>query len=90
MQFKSNKTGLIDVTFLLTALIWISFRYQDTLYLLHPEWIILGLSLGFLLCLRHTLNLPLFLLLLFAGTLLRRWFVVLPNSLKWLQKEIST
>ena len=29
------------------------------------------------------------LLLLIAGTLLRQWFVVLPNSLKWLQEEIS-
>ena len=29
------------------------------------------------------------LLLLISGTLLRQWFVVLPNSLKWLQEEIS-
>ena len=89
MQFKWHKTGLIELTFLLAALIWISFRYQDTLNLLHPEWIILGLGLGFLWCLRHKLYLPLFLLLLIAGTLLHQWFVVLPNSLKWLQEEIS-
>jgi len=88
MQFKWHKTGLIELTFLLAALIWISFRYQDTLNLLHPEWIILGLGLGFLWCLRHKLYLPLFLLLLIAGTLLHQWFVVLPNSLKWLQEEI--
>ena len=89
MQFKWHKTGLIELTFLLAALIWISFRYQDTLNLLHPEWIILGLGLGFLWCLRHKLYLPLFLLLLIAGTLLHQWFVVLPNSLKWLQEKIS-
>ena len=89
MQFKWHKTGLIELTFLLAALIWIPFRYQDTLNLLHPEWIILGLGLGFLWCLRHKLYLPLFLLLLIAGTLLHQWFVVLPNSLKWLQEEIS-
>jgi len=89
MQFKWHKTGLIELIFLLAALIWISFRYQDTLNLLHPEWIILGLGLGFLWCLRHKLYLPLFLLLLIAGTLLHQWFVVLPNSLKWLQEEIS-
>jgi len=89
MQLKWHKTGLIELTFLLAALIWISFRYQDTLNLLHPEWIILGLGLGFLWCLRHKLYLPLFLLLLIAGTLLHQWFVVLPNSLKWLQEEIS-
>jgi len=47
MQFKWHKTGLIELTFLLAALIWISFRYQDTLNLLHPEWIILGLGLLF-------------------------------------------
>ena len=29
------------------------------------------------------------LLLLIAGTLLHQWFVVLTNSLKWLQEEIS-
>ena len=28
-------------------------------------------------------------LLLIAGTLLHQWFVVLPNSLKWLQEVIS-
>jgi len=89
MQFKWHKTGLIELTFLLAAVIWIYFRYQDTLNLLHPEWIILGLGLGFLWCLRHKLYLPLFLLLLIAGTLLHQWFVVLPNSLKWLQEEIS-
>jgi ComEC/Rec2-related protein len=89
MQLKWHKTSLIELTFLLAALIWISFRYQDTLNLLHPEWIILGLGLGFLWCLRHKLYLPLFLLLLIAGTLLNQWFVVLPNSLKWLQEEIS-
>ena len=89
MQLKWHKTSLIELTFLLAALIWISFRYQDTLNLLHPEWIILGLGLGFLWCLRHKLYLPLFLLLLIAGTLLHQWFVVLPNSLKWLQEEIS-
>ena len=89
MQFKWHKTGLIELTFLLAALIWISFRYQDTLNLLHPEWIILGLGLGFLWCLCHKLYLPLFLLLLIVGTLLHLWFVVLPNSLKWLQEEIS-
>ena len=88
MQLKWHKTSLIELTFLLAALIWISFRYQDTLNLLHPEWIILGLGLGFLWCLRHKLFLPLFLLLLIAGTLLHQWFVVLPNSLKWLQEEI--
>ena len=88
MQLKWHKTSLIELTFLLAALIWISFRYQDTLNLLHPEWIILGLGLGFLWCLRHKLYLPLFLLLLIAGTLLHQWFVVLPNSLKWLQEEI--
>ena len=89
MQLKWHKTSLIELTFFLAALIWISFRYQDTLNLLHPEWIILGLGLGFLWCLRHKLYLPLFLLLLIAGTLLHQWFVVLPNSLKWLQEEIS-
>jgi ComEC/Rec2-related protein len=89
MQLKWHKISLIELTFLLAALIWISFRYQDTLNLLHPEWIILGLGLGFLWCLRHKLYLPLFLLLLIAGTLLHQWFVVLPNSLKWLQEEIS-
>jgi len=89
MQLKWHKTSLIELTFLLAALIWIPFRYQDILNLLHPEWIILGLGLGFLWCLRHKLYLPLFLLLLIAGTLLHQWFVVLPNSLKWLQEEIS-
>jgi len=39
--------------------------------------------------LRHKLYIPLFLFLLIAGTLLDQWFVVLPNSLKWLQEEIS-
>ena len=89
MQLKWNKNGLIELTFLVDALIWIPFRYQDTLNLLHPEWIILGLGLGFLWCLRHKLYIPLFLFLLIAGTLLHQWFVVLPNSLKWLQEEIS-
>ena len=89
MQFKWHKTGLIELIFLLAALIWIPSRYQDTLSLLHPEWIFLSLGLGFLWCLRHKLYLPLFLLLLIAGTLLRQWFVVLPNSLKCLQEEIS-
>ena len=89
MQFKWHKTGLIELIFLLAALIWIFFRYHETLNLLHPEWIILGLGLGFLWCLRHKLYLPLFLLLFIAGTLLHQWFVVLPNSLKWLQEEIS-
>ena len=42
MQFKWHKTGLIELIFLLAALIWISFRYHETLNLLHPEWIILG------------------------------------------------
>ena len=88
MQFKWHKTSLIELTFLLAALIWIPFCYQGTLNLLHPEWIILGLGLGFLCCLSHKLYLPLFLLLLIAGTLLHQWFVVLPNSLKWLQEEI--
>ena len=88
MQLKWNKNGLIELTFLLVALIWIPPRYQDTLNLLHPEWIILGLGLGFLWCLRHKLYLPLFLLLLIAGTLLHQWFVVLPNCLKWLQGVI--
>ncbi|MBT5834861.1 MAG: hypothetical protein HOH83_08705, partial [Deltaproteobacteria bacterium] len=60
MQFKWHKTGLIELFFLLAALIWIFFRYHETLNLLHPEWIILGLGLGFLWCLRHKLYLPLF------------------------------
>ena len=53
MQFKCLKTCLIGLTFLLAVLILISFRYQDTLHLLYPEWIILGLGLSFLWCLRH-------------------------------------
>ena len=57
--------------------------------MLHPERIILGLGLVFLWCLGNKLFLPLFLLLLIAGTSQHQWFVVLPNSLKWMQEEIS-
>jgi ComEC/Rec2-related protein len=89
MQFKWHKTGLIELTSLLAALLWISYRYQHTLNQLHPEWILLGLGIGVLWCLRHNLYLPLFLLLLIAGILLHQWFFVLPSSVKWLKQEIS-
>ena len=46
MQFKWHKTGLIELTSLLAALLWISYRYQHTLNQLHPEWILLGLGIG--------------------------------------------
>ena len=87
MQFKWHKTGLIELTSLLAALLWISYRYQHTLNQLHPEWILLGLGIGVLWCLRHNLYLPLFLLLLIAGILLHQWFFVLPSSVKWLKQE---
>ena len=89
MQFKWYKTGFIEFSALAAAVIWLSFRYQHTLNQLHPEWILLGLSLGVLWCLRHNLYLPLFLLLLSAGILLYQWFVVLPSTENWLKQEIS-
>ena len=89
MRFKWHKTSLIELIILLAALILISFRYQDTINQLHPEWITLGLGLGFLWCLHHNLFLLLFSLLLIAGILLYQWFDVILSSLHWLQKQIS-
>ncbi|MBC8257811.1 MAG: ComEC/Rec2 family competence protein [SAR324 cluster bacterium] len=89
MQFKWHKISLIETFCLLAVIIWIFLRFQHTLNQLHPEWILLALGLGFLWCLRHNLYLPIFLLLLLAGILLHQWFVILPNSLSWLQKEVS-
>ena len=89
MQFKWHKTGLIELAFLPAALIWIFYRYSHTLNQLHPEWILLGLGLGVLWCLRYNLYLPLSLLLLFGGIILHQWLVVLPSSVNWLKQEIS-
>jgi len=89
MQFKWHKTGLIELAFLPAALIWIFYRYSHTLNQLHPEWILLGLGLGVLWCLRYNLYLPLSLLLLIAGIILHQWLVILPSSVNWLKQEIS-
>lgn len=89
MKFSWHKTGLMEIIILPVVLIWIVFRYQHTLNQLHPEWIMLGLGLGLVWCLRHKLHLPLILLLLIAGILLHQWFIILPSSKNWLQQEIS-
>ena len=71
MKFSRHKTGFLEFFLLTVLLIWITFRYQHTLNQLHPEWIMLGLAIGLVWCLRHKLHLPFILLLLIAGMLLQ-------------------
>ena len=89
MLFKWHKTGLLEFTSLLAALIWIYYRYQHTLNQLHLEWILLAVAFGVFWCLRHKIYLPLILLVLTAAILLNQWLVVLPSSVNWLKQEIS-
>ena len=42
MKFSWHKTGFLEIILLTVLLIWIAFRYQDTLNQLHPEGIMLG------------------------------------------------
>ena len=69
MKFSWHKTGYLEIILLTVLLIWIVFRYQHTLNQFHPEWIILGLAIGLVWCVRDKLHLPFNLLLLIAGML---------------------
>ena len=89
MKFSRHKTGFLEIFLLTVLLIWFAFHYQHTLNQLHPEWVMLGLAIGLVWCLRHKLCLPFILLLLIAGMLLYQWFVVIPSCINWLKQEIS-
>ena len=88
MKFSWHKTGFLEIISLTVLLTWIESRYQHILNHLHPEWIMLGLAICLVWCIRHKLHLPFILLLLIAGMLLRGVLVLPCGLLSLLANEI--
>ena len=80
---------MLEFASLLAAMIWIFYRYLQTLNQLHLEWTLLAVFFGVFWCLTHKVYLTFVFLFFVSAILLHQCLVVLSSSVNWLKQETS-